>query len=156
MVDAGAKKPVLVDAEQAVTSHIVRDESTVTPELVKATAAEANVLLYYRGNPDLIPVALKARTAQAGASVPVVVNNGRWIVECPSGDGGAQMASREDRRFMCLECLNAEVSGQWRPVVWPADVAGIEAVLSQRGQANRNWLPHETVADLQAENEAHK
>src|SRR5690349_15592909 len=97
----------MIDAEQAVSSHIVRDESILTPELVNATAAEANVLLYYRGNPDLIPVAIAAATATQDHAINAVVNHARWIVECPSGDGGAQYASREDPRFMCLECLNA-------------------------------------------------
>jgi len=41
-------------------------------------------------------------------------------------------------------------------VVFPAEMAIIEAVLSRRRRPeNRNWQPGETVADLVRENEEH-
>lgn len=79
-------------------------------------------------------------------------NHGRWIVECPDCND-AQFACPDDRRFMCGNCANAVVGGFWRPVVWPKDRAKVEELLMARPDpTTRNWLPHETVAQLKAEN----
>lgn len=99
--------------------------------------------------------ALRAPVAKGG-DVLVVANHGRWIIECPDGDGGAQLASRADPRFMCVECLNASVDGKWRRVVWPKDADKIGAVLDARAfEVNRNWTGDETLADLKAEDREH-
>ena len=87
------------------------------------------------------------------------VNYGQWIAECPSGDGGAVVASLTEP-FMCPECWNVKWSGQWLRVVFPADKAVIEAVLlarpKERGEyRTRNWLPSESVSDIRAENLTH-
>ena len=65
------------------------------------------------------------------------------------------MASRDDRRFFCVACLNEKQDGKWRPVTWPKkkDADAIEAQLRPRMTENANWLPGESVADLVAENE---
>jgi hypothetical protein len=82
------------------------------------------------------------------------VSGGRWIVMCPCG--GAQLAARDDHRFFCVDCLNAQVGGQWRTVSWPADAAAIETALLRRpAPETRTWLPTETLADLLAENAEH-
>jgi len=53
--------------------------------------------------------------------------------------------------FQCLSC-----GGPRQEVVFPAEMAIIEAVLSRRRRPeNRNWQPGETVADLVRENEEH-
>lgn len=88
--------------------------------------------------------------------VEAYVNYGQWVAECPSGDGGAIVASRTEP-FMCPECWNAPWNGQWLEVVYPANKAAVEAVLLARPKVRndyrtRNWVPSETVAGLQAEN----
>ncbi len=93
---------------------------------------------------------LMAGVAPSG-TIPVYVNHGRWVVDCPDCNG-AQLACRTDRRFMCDECGNITIGGLWRPVDWPADIAAIEAVLQVRPLANQNWAPGETVQDLAADN----
>lgn len=135
----------MLDAEQ------VMEPRGLIPE--GCTAAEANVLRFYDGseNPTL---AVAADTADVD---PLIVwgNHGRWVVECPTGDGGAQFASRQDNRFMCIECLNVAVGGLWIPVVWPDDVADLEAVLDARPvEENRNWVAGQTVDDLLAEDQS--
>jgi hypothetical protein len=86
--------------------------------------------------------------------LPAWVSGGRWIVMCPCG--GAQLASREDHRFFCVDCLNAQVGGQWRTVTWPEDAEAIEAALLARPESHtRTWLPTETLSDLLAENAEH-
>lgn len=77
----------------------------------------------------------------------------RSIIACECG--GAQLASRDDRRFFCVACLNEKQGGKWRPVTWPKkkDADAIEAQLRPRMTENANWLPGESVADLVAENE---
>lgn len=84
-------------------------------------------------------------TAIAPVSLTVQVNHGRWIVECPCGS--AQLASRTDRRFFCVECGNVMFEGKWVRVEWPADPEAVERELGRRPFAqNRNWLGE----DLQA------
>ncbi len=87
------------------------------------------------------------------STVPVFaeVNQGRWVVVCECG--GAQLASKTDRRFFCVACLNEAQGCAWRPVLFPDDIAGIEAALLPRLTVNANALPGETVGQLLAENE---
>lgn len=90
-------------------------------------------------------------TEVADSSVAVRVNFAAWLIVCECG--GAQLGSKTDHRFLCLDCLNEQVGGKWRGVRWPEDVAGIEAALRPRLTDNAHWLEGETVADLLAENE---
>lgn len=81
-------------------------------------------------------------------AVEVYANHGRWIVECPVCHG-AQLAVRDDPRFMCVSCGNVSVGGKWRPVIWPKDHHKIEALLDGRPMAHtRNWNPGETLQSL--------
>jgi hypothetical protein len=89
-----------------------------------------------------------------GVMVAVVVNDGRWIVQCPTCRS-AQWAAKTDRRFMCVECGNADHGHQWVTVEWPDEIEAIESALEARPPGNRHWLPGQTVADLVAENTAH-
>lgn len=87
-----------------------------------------------------------------GAPLLARVEHGRWLVQCDFC-AGAQLASRGDRRFFCIDCQNAAHGGKWRRVVWPGDHADIESALLERPvPATRNWNPGETVADLHREN----
>lgn len=82
------------------------------------------------------------------------VNAGRWIVRCPCG--GAQRASKVDRRFFCVDCLNEWVSGQWVRVEWPREIEAIEELLSQRpDRETASWVPGESVDDLRSQNAEH-
>lgn len=122
------------------------------PAGVGETPPEVTVVQYARRN--IVPMLLDQPTSKRKAdAVRVVANEGRWIVECPSGDGGAQFASREDPRFMCVECANGDIGNKWRRVLWPDDVDEIEAVLDARPLLNRNYEAGQTVADLLAEEE---
>lgn len=113
------------------------------------TAAETAVVRY--GNDP--SVALNAPTDPNTVAV-AYVNNGRWVVECPHGCGSAQYASKDDRRFWCVECGNGG-SGKWATVAWPDDPAAIDNALSVRPEPQTaNWLPGETIAALVAENKA--
>ena len=84
-------------------------------------------------------------------SLRAAVNHGRWVVVCECG--GAQVASRTDRRFWCTYC---RPSG-WRKVKWPPDdvAAEAEAALSARPDPKKqNWEPwSEPVASLLTEDE---
>jgi hypothetical protein len=83
-------------------------------------------------------------------SLPAVVNHGRWIVECPCG--GAQLASRTDKRFFCIDCGNVAFEGKWVHVEWPDEAEEIEAELDQRFYPKqRNWRPGQTSKDLRDE-----
>ncbi len=81
-------------------------------------------------------------------ALPVVVNHGRWVVECPCG--GAQLASRTDRRFLCVDCRNVLFGGKWVAVEWPERAAALEAELMRRPLAPmRNWRPDEPMEAVQ-------
>lgn len=85
------------------------------------------------------------------AAVPVRVNQGRWIVDCPDCTN-AQLACRTDLRFLCNDCGNVAVGRLWRPVIWPANSASIEAMLEGRPRQYQNWEPGEPLASLAMEN----
>ena len=86
------------------------------------------------------------------------VNAGRWLVDCPDC-GGDEYGAPDDAAFWCASCANVLNESWPRPVAWPQARGRIEALLLQRpapilpGAASpRNWLPHEPVEQLAAEN----
>lgn len=78
------------------------------------------------------------------------VNWGRWIVDCTTCTSALALPPGTEA-MQCWDC------GAIVPlIVWPPDVASIEAVLAYRPDPNtRNWEPGETVTDLIAENAVH-
>jgi hypothetical protein len=90
-------------------------------------------------------------------TVQAFVNDSRWLVQCPNATcNSAQLASKVDRRFFCVSCLNADNGGHWLNVEWPKDHQAIEEVLLQRpNPSTRHWMPGETVKDLERENAEH-
>lgn len=113
--------------------------------------AEAAPSLFWQAP---VGVRLDAPTGPKSEAIFAYVNEDRWIAECPDCHG-AQLAAREDRRFMCHVCGNVAVEGRWRQVVWPKDASYIEAALARRPIENAHWYPGETVPDLMRENAAH-
>lgn len=95
--------------------------------------------------------AMAAPLGGKSVAVEVYANHGRWIVECPVCHD-AQLASRDDHRFMCVGCGNASIGGVWRPVVWPKNHAAIEALLDERPRHLANALPGETLEQIRKEN----
>jgi hypothetical protein len=92
----------------------------------------------------------------------VYMNRGWWVAMCPMpycdhaeyfgvSDRG-EVGGLTPDYMMCPVCTKA-----W-PVKWPAPELreGVEQLLSDRPDVtNRNWLPHETLADLMWENTIH-
>jgi hypothetical protein len=77
------------------------------------------------------------------------VNDGRWVGDCPVCNSGMSL-HRDWPDGRCLGCGAIFVS-----VRWPDKFDGIEDELAKRPKLNQNWLPHESIEDLQAEfNEA--
>lgn len=99
-----------------------------------------------------VPLDPAAGTAAARHAVPVVANHGRWVVTCPDCHG-ALLAHPADPRFLCVDCGNAAIGGKYRPVTWPKQHERIGEILDARGAPSlRNWLPGETVVELEEEN----
>ena len=98
---------------------------------------------------------------QAQNQVFATINEGRWIAECPTHDGGAIVVSQTQPYFLCPTCGSPENAGNWYHIIFPSDKRVIENLLLKRPakdnfQAiNRNWKPGETIADLQRENNEH-
>lgn len=91
-------------------------------------------------------------------ALPARVDHGRWIVDCPDCNGAEFVWLAGPHVMMCVGCWNACAGHRWRRVELPAaDVlAEIDRILQARPlPATRNWYPHESVADLAAENATH-
>jgi hypothetical protein len=122
------------------------DEVYGTAAMLPADHRAEAVLAFYNGPQPAAPIG-------DAVQVHVFINDGRWLVQCPTCNS-AQLAARSDPRFFCVECQN-NGSMTWAAVVWPDDPAAIETQIGARSKAaNQQWLPSETVADLQAENAA--
>lgn len=92
-------------------------------------------------------------------TVKVYHNWGRWVADCPRCPNAEHYGA--DRQtghvggltrttFTCSLCKY-----QGKPK-WPKERADIETVLARRvSPAEQNWLPGETVRDLEAENRLH-
>jgi hypothetical protein len=83
------------------------------------------------------------------------VSGSVWIVDCPSGDGGAEFVNFEDPRFFCCSCRNRAWGHQPIPVTLPDPALrlAVEEILVKRPDPRtRNWTPDETVDDLKLEN----
>ena len=97
--------------------------------------------------PKTIPTERPAQTVMA------YINEGRWIVDCPTGDGNALCVSAKDQLFWCSLCGNSTTRGQWLGIEFPPEKTEIERILLLRPMiSNRNWRWPETVADLTQEN----
>ena len=113
--------------------------------------AVLNVWLTKGQTPPNVP---RSQAIAPAPVVEVVVNHGRWLVECPFCPS-AQVASAGDRRFFCTDCGNAAVGGAFVATVWPADQAELEEELGLRLPENANWRPHESLELIRSENAAH-
>lgn len=60
------------------------------------------------------------------------INQNRWIADCICGS--AQVVSPTDPRCSCTEC-----GWGWCTVVYPGDVAAVEAALMSQPPHLRNW-----------------
>ncbi len=89
------------------------------------------------------------------APVLAYINEGRWVGDCPQCN--ASMMLMRGAPFLCANCVNTDLGCQARPLIWPTDdQAEIEALLTVRSIANRNWTPGESVDLLRAENIEHR
>ena len=95
----------------------------------------------------------------SGLAVPGVayaeVHRGMWIARCPHPYCLTAVAvTLAAPLFVCWG--DRDACGTEAPLLWPPDPLAIAALLAMRPiPATRNWLPHETIEDLIAENAAH-
>ena len=119
------------------------------PNPINSRVAEIPITAHWH-----LPQPRPTAYAMADKSLPVEVNDDRWIVRCPCG--GAQLASWTDRRFFCVDCAMAWTGGKWVTVTWPANPAAVEAALDVRPERHtRSWTPNQSVKDLHRENDDH-
>lgn len=137
------------------------DDAYAHPQLIDAGVPVADWAVYLYP-PQFIdrPVPDVSRRGQEDERFLTVARaeQGFWIADCPFCPS-AQKVSPLDPRFLCGGvggCLNGRARGAYAPVVFPDDIDRVEELLLERpNRENRNWLPHETPADLQDENDAH-
>jgi hypothetical protein len=83
------------------------------------------------------------------------VHRGIWIARCPRPYCDNAVALVLGTPFMVC-AGDRDCCGLEAPVVWPNDPIAIAALLAMRPvPKTRNWLPHETIEDLIAENAQH-
>lgn len=83
------------------------------------------------------------------------VHRGLWIARCPQPWCDNAVALPLGAPVMLCHG-DRDACGRESPVIWPADPIAIATVLAMRpAPGTRNWLPHETVHDLLAENAEH-
>jgi len=82
------------------------------------------------------------------------ISEGRWVADCPMGCGGAIIVTPSDPVFLCMECGSG-----WHTVVFPSvsrrrliEKALLKRPLSGLIPKSRNWLPGETVGQLNDQN----
>ena len=82
------------------------------------------------------------------------INYGRWIAKCPWCNG-ADFVFKNEPYYFCFSCLNRAVDNKRIEVIFPKNINAIEQILLKRPlEINQNWLPEETIADLEKENKA--
>ena len=92
----------------------------------------------------------------SGGTAVMMISGGAWVVKCPDPNCNGAGLAREDGLFYCVSCYNVSVGHKYLRSTFPPNRQEIEAELVRRPYMNRrNWLPSESVADLQAENLAH-
>jgi len=97
----------------------------------------------------------KSNEIDSKHKVHAYINYGRWVANC-CFCRGAELVFKDDPYFVCLSCFNSTIGYKKIEVIFPKDIEKIEAALNKRIEAkNQNWLPHETIADLEKENIAH-
>lgn len=98
-----------------------------------------------------IPTFPRARSL--AASVDAYVNHDRWMWDCRVCNA-SQACTPVDPRAFCIDCFNG--GDGWWPVVFPAERTALETLLARRpDRSTRNWLPTETLHDIQIENVVH-
>lgn len=120
-----------------------------------ARTLRVHALMHPNGMLDRTPPAVDVAN---GVVAVARVSGSCWIVDCPSGDGGAEFVNFDELLFFCCGCRNeAWAHKPVRVKVPPSQQrARIEAVLLKRADPRtRNWLPGETLDDLKVENVTH-
>ena len=89
--------------------------------------------------------------SNTNGSLSASVNQGRWIVECPSNCGNCIMASTRQPYYICTDCGG----DTWFEIVFPDNGEEIEQALLKRPAKkpfhaiHRNWDVGESVELLE-------
>lgn len=83
-----------------------------------------------------------------------LLNHGRWVAWCPDCVGAAEDVWRAQPVFWCMRCGNRSAQGYWRPVLFPENLAEIEAILAPFPSQAQHWEPWGPKRDLAAEAQA--
>lgn len=87
--------------------------------------------------------------------LPAFVGAGKWKVLCSNPTCRGAELVWEEGLMLCASCLNDHVAHQFLRTVFPKERVAIEQLLELRPLSNRNWLPHESLDELRAENQTH-
>ena len=80
-------------------------------------------------------------------AIPAFVSAGRWVADCECGAGIGCPDPAWGTHGVCRDCRARYA------LVWPDELAEIEAALEARPLRNQNWKPGESVGALLRENE---
>ena len=113
------------------------------PRILARIAANSNVAL-----PPVSAVS-------EAAAIPAFFCRDHLIAGCEDC-GDYQLVWQDSPLFMCSICWNVNAGGQFVRVTVPSNINEIyERLRVRKFPENRNWLPGESLATLDAENDAH-
>ena len=102
-------------------------------------------------NVELPPVS----AVSEAAAIPAFFHRDHLIVGCEDC-GDYQLVWQDMPLFMCSVCWNANAGGQFIRVTVPDNIHEIyDRLRVRKFPEHRNWLPGETLATLDAENDTH-
>lgn len=121
----------------------------VAERVIVMHAADGDVDAYLASAPQ--GRLLKRPTKVSKKAVAAVrVEHGRWLADCPWCKA-AVFAPLTDPRFFCPECMNTPVAGEFVRLQMPDEQTReqiVELLVKVPDESCRNWLSHETVAEL--------
>lgn len=80
------------------------------------------------------------RTRLGTATVTARIDAGRWVADCPYCAGG-EVVSKTAKVFFCQSCGMVADGGRVRVVVFPEDLKGVEALVTDLPPNQRFWTP---------------
>ena len=134
-------------------------EQVIEAEAIRARSAPVTPAVWFanhwRRMNDLRAAAgtyvgpIPAQSLKHASPVMPEANQGRWLVNCPDGCGGAGSVTTALPLYICLYCGSA---GKWYDVTFPGDKDAIDTELMLRlHPANRNWQNGDTLVELRQE-----
>lgn len=85
--------------------------------------------------------------------VDAEVQNNHWCVICPGETCEGAIITEPGALYFCPDCANSWNDGKVATVRFPEDREALENVVKLRPPTMRHWRKHESITELQREND---